>query len=287
MSAPFQRPDIHGERIFVLAGGGNLGAAQTGQLLELFKSGIYPDRIIGCSVGALNGTFIAVEPTVARAIALIDVWKSGKVKNVFAATKWSVAIKVATRADHLIDAANLRRLIRNEIKIELMEQTTVPVEVLATSLSTGRERWFDRGPVVDVLCASAALPGVFPPVHLDGELYVDGGVINPCPVGHTYLRKPAEVWILDTPERPWELPTKLNALEVLLRSFYVACRDADLQPVAPIGTKVFHIRSKIPEDIHLSFNDFNDFEQTAVLVDSGEKSVREILDSTLGQKLVT
>lgn len=285
MARWFQRHDHRGERVFVLAGGGNLGAAQSGQLLELLKAGIVPDRIIGCSVGALNGTFIALEPTVARAVALVDIWKSGKVKDVFATTKLSIAFKIATKSDHLVDPMNLRRLIKTEIGVELLEQTKVPVEVLATSLSTGRERWFERGPVIEVLCASTALPGVFPPVHLDGELYVDGGVISPCPVGRAYLRKPAEVWILDTPERPWELPAKLNALEVLIRSFYVACRETDHQPEAPDRTRVFHLRTKIPEHIHLGFNDFNDFEQTGVLINAGEQSVQEAL-KTMSSNLI-
>ena len=66
MSGP---PDI----AFVLPAGGSAGATQVGSLLALLEAGIVPDVLVGCSVGALNATFMAMDPTVARAARLAEV----------------------------------------------------------------------------------------------------------------------------------------------------------------------------------------------------------------------
>ena len=56
----------------VFSGGGSMGAAQVGALQALFEAGITPDAVIGCSVGALNAAYVAVDPTAARAADLAE-----------------------------------------------------------------------------------------------------------------------------------------------------------------------------------------------------------------------
>lgn len=263
-----------GERIFVLAGGSNLGATQAGQLLELSRCGIVPDRVVGCSVGALNGVFFAVEPTVGRAEELVELWTGPRPQEVFSSRRLTVVRKLAGRADHLVDSERLVELLRGDLGVELLEDTAVPVEVLATNLSTGGETWFSRGPAVAALTASCALPGVFPPVRIGGDVYVDGGVVSPCPVRRALLRHPAEVWVLDTPTRPWNVPARLTALEVLLRSFYVACRDPGHGPL-PEGTRLLHLHTDIPERLHIGFDDFT---HSSELIEVGAASARTAIE---------
>src|SRR5207302_9932897 len=76
----------------------------------------------------------------------------------------------------------LRRLIDRALTFERFEDAPVPFQVVATSLRTGRERWFSEGPLLDPILASAALPGVFPPVEIEGELFIDGGVVDNVPM---------------------------------------------------------------------------------------------------------
>src|SRR5436190_1249804 len=66
-----RRPQI----AFVLGGGGNLGAIQVGMLQAVLERGIAPDLIVGCSVGAVNGSALAAEPTVTGAIRMAEVWR--------------------------------------------------------------------------------------------------------------------------------------------------------------------------------------------------------------------
>src|SRR4051794_32688820 len=75
----------------VLSGGGALGAAQVGALQALFEAGIVPDVVVGCSVGALNAAFIAVDPTAARAAELEQVWRGMSRAAVFPGGRFTVA----------------------------------------------------------------------------------------------------------------------------------------------------------------------------------------------------
>ena len=71
----------------VLSGGGSLGAAQVGALLALFEAGIRPDLFVGCSVGALNAAFLAVDPTTERVLELERVWRALGRADVFGGSR--------------------------------------------------------------------------------------------------------------------------------------------------------------------------------------------------------
>src|SRR5438309_317655 len=66
---------------------------------------------------------------------------------------------------------------------------------VAASADTGRERWFARGSVRDALLASCALPAVFPPVEIDGERYIDGGVVNNVPISRALALGAHRIWV--------------------------------------------------------------------------------------------
>src|SRR5437588_10258451 len=73
--------------------------------------------------------------------------------------------------------------ILRDIGPRRFEEAKIPFAVTAVRLSDGQKVVFDSGPVVPALMASTAIPGVFPPYKIDGELYVDGGVLDYLPVG--------------------------------------------------------------------------------------------------------
>jgi NTE family protein len=70
------------------------------------------------------------------------------------------------------------------------------VHVVAAELLTGEEVLLSRGPVVDALLASAAIPGVFPPVVCDGRLLMDGGIVNNAPIAHAVELGADRVYVL-------------------------------------------------------------------------------------------
>src|SRR5436305_10900704 len=86
---------------FVFSGGGSLGAAQVGALQALFEAGITPDVVVGCSVGALNAAYVAVDPTAARVSDLAELWRRLTRSQIFPDGRFRVAQRLAAREDHL------------------------------------------------------------------------------------------------------------------------------------------------------------------------------------------
>src|SRR5439155_21396548 len=164
---------------FVLGGGGNLGAVQVGMVRALIEHGIKPDVILGCSVGALNGAAIAGDPSIAGAERLANIWCNLRSGEVFPATGITSVVALLRKGRHSLGSnTGLRRLVEELATFRTFEEATVPFQVVATSLTTGSERWFHSGPILEPILASAALPAVFPPVKIDGELHVDGAVVD-------------------------------------------------------------------------------------------------------------
>lgn len=70
------------------------------------------------------------------------------------------------------------------------------MHVVATDVLSGRDVLLSRGPAADVIAASAAIPGVFPPVNLEGRPLMDGGAVNNTPISHAVELGADEVWVL-------------------------------------------------------------------------------------------
>ena len=82
---------------------------------------------------------------------------------------------------HLVEADALRLLLEKNLPYRRIEQAALPLHIVATDVLSGREV-LSAGPVVDAVQASAAIPGVFPSVSIDGMELVDGGVANNTPI---------------------------------------------------------------------------------------------------------
>ncbi len=87
-------------------------------------------------------------------------------------------------------------------------------QVCAASIERAAEHWFDSGPVVDAIVASAAVPGLLPPAKVDGEHFLDGGIVNSIPVGRAVQLGATRIFVLQVgridrplkpPRKPWEV----------------------------------------------------------------------------------
>lgn len=220
--------DLFGDRrrertAFVLGGGGNLGAIQVGMLRALIDRDITPDIVVGCSVGAFNGAAIAGNPTPAGALDLWDRWNSLSSSDVFhQPSRLSGPWQLIRRQPSVYSPDGLRRMVREWLPYERFEQAAVPFQVVATSLHTERDRWFDEGPVMEPILASAALPGVFPPVWIDGEAYIDGGVVNNVPVSRAVELGADRIYVLHTGNFDRERAHPARPLDVLIQAFSIA-----------------------------------------------------------------
>jgi NTE family protein len=216
------------EVAFVLGGGGHLGAHEVGMLRALLERGIAPDLVVGTSVGALNGAAVAAEPTVAAVARLAEVWSQIERSDAFDGSILGRLATLARSRTHLHESQQLRRLLTESLPVGRIEDLAVRFECVAACIETASERWFAAGPLVDAVLASSAVPGILPPVEIDGEHFLDGGIVNSIPVGRAVELGAAVIYVLhvgrldrplEAPRWPWEVA--LVAFEIARRHRFV------------------------------------------------------------------
>lgn len=165
---------------FVFAGGGSLGAIQAGMLRVLLSAGVQPDFVIGSSVGAINACYFAGAPDEAGVARLAQIWSSLRRSDVFPFT-FANAVGLLAHPDYIVNSSGLRRLIANNLPYGRLEDAAIPVHVTATDVE-GMAVLLSKGPAVDAILASAAIPGIFPPVRIGGQTLMDGAIAANTPV---------------------------------------------------------------------------------------------------------
>jgi NTE family protein len=155
-----------------LGGGAARGWSHIGVLRVLAEAGIVPDVIAGCSIGAVVGgcyaagkldelEAFALSLTKRRVMGLLDFHFSGA---------------------GLIAGGRLQRLLDRDLMDQRVEALPIKFCTIATELTSGHEIWLTRGPLVQAMRASYALPGVFDPVMIKGRWLMDGALVNPIPI---------------------------------------------------------------------------------------------------------
>jgi NTE family protein len=211
----------------VLGGGGVLGAVQVGMVRALVEAGVRPDLVVGTSVGALNGAVLAALPPDEVADRLEEAWGSPDARALFAAGNLARLRKFARSGVAAHSAAPLRRMATAVLGERRIEDLAVPFSCCAAGIEDAAEHWFDRGPVVEAVLASAAVPGLLPPAVVDGRHYLDGGLVNSIPLGRAVELGADRVIVLQVgridqplrpPRRPWEVA--MVAFEIARRHRY-------------------------------------------------------------------
>jgi NTE family protein len=159
---------------FVFEGGGSLAATQIGMLRALTEDRPRPELVIGTSAGAINAVAFAADPTAAGLTELETLWLSL----------------------HRIDLATLRALFEDHFADRRLEDVPVPAHVVTTDLASGAAHVISAGPVVEALLASVAIPGLFPPVTIDGRQLVDGALAASTPVGQAVDLGATDIYVL-------------------------------------------------------------------------------------------
>jgi NTE family protein len=180
---------------FVLSGGASLGAVEVGMLAALREHGVHPDVIVGTSVGALNGAWLAGHPD-APIADLAKIWAGIHRSDVFPTDPGRGLLAFAGRRRSFVDRGPLRSLIERHVTFARLEDAPIPMHVGAVEVLTGRDVLLSSGPAVDSVLASAALPAVFDPVEINGVPYMDGGVGNNTPISHACALGIDQVWVL-------------------------------------------------------------------------------------------
>ncbi|MGI9281475.1 MAG: patatin-like phospholipase family protein [Endozoicomonas sp.] len=156
----------------VLGSGGARGYAHVGVIRELEARGYEITAIAGASMGSLVG----------------GLWATGKLDEY---CQWAETIDsfeiirlldISLGRPGVIKGDRLFERMREIIGDCRIEDLPVPYTAVATSLTTRKEVWFQRGDLVTAIRASSAIPSLFSPVEMHGQVLVDGGVLNPLPM---------------------------------------------------------------------------------------------------------
>jgi NTE family protein len=182
---------------FVFAGGGSLGAVQVGMLHALAEHSLRPDFVVGASAGAINAAYFAANPTPGGVAALDRLW-CGLTRRQVMPMRVRDLLRIATRRAYVVDPSALRRLLERHLPYGLLERATIPLHVVATDMVLGVEHLLSAGSVVDAVMASAAIPGVFPPVRIGDRDLIDGGVANNTPISTALALGATRVFVLPT-----------------------------------------------------------------------------------------
>jgi NTE family protein len=166
---------------FVLAGGGSLGAVQVGMLAELVGAGVRPDIIVGVSAGALNGAFLAFDPSLRMVEQMAVLWSRMTTREVLGLS-WRSLLGLLGLRDHIASPEGIRSLLKRELPGQTSAETSVPLHLVCAELVTGEKVVISSGNVADAVIASTAIPGVFPPVAREGRYLVDGAVASCTPI---------------------------------------------------------------------------------------------------------
>ncbi|MCO5992039.1 patatin-like phospholipase family protein [Actinoallomurus rhizosphaericola] len=208
---------------FVLGGGGLLGAHEVGMLRALAEAGIRPDLIVGTSVGAFNGAFVASDPEKAADL-LTQAWQGEGAGSVFAGSFFSRVSTLIRSGTHLHSTELLATALDALIPADRIEDLAVPFHCVAANIERAEARWFTRGPLVPAVLASCAVPGVLPPVRIGDEHFYDGGLVHSIPIGRALREGARTVYVLQVgriekpltaPTRPWQVG--LVAFEIARR----------------------------------------------------------------------
>ena len=259
---------------FVFPGGGSLGAIEVGMLKALVESGIHADMAVGASVGSINGTYYAAQPDIDGVLGLEQLWLQTKRSNVFPKNLFYSAMGLIQK-NHLIKRDALRKLVEENIPVKRLEDTKIPVYIVAMDINTGEEVIFSTGPSVPAILASAAIPMVFEPVELGRHTLVDGGVLNNTPISIAVENGAERVVILTagyTCARK-EAPKSVIEMAMTSSDYLVHKRvELDLKIYAPsVDLRIIPSLCPLETGSH-------DFSKTPELITRGYDQAKEWLD---------
>jgi NTE family protein len=209
-----------------LGGGGAKGLAHILILEALDELGIRPHIIAGCSIGAIIGALYAAGLSGKEIRAQIEQFfideKEARDK-LFAfpkSVRWLDFIDPALAGGGLLSSDDFIEFLGEILPTRRFRQLQIPLKVITAELLTGQEVIIDSGDLLPALQASMAVPGVFPPVEINGRRLVDGGVANPLPYDRVQSGSDIVIAIDVSGERQIADGESLSFIGVLLHSFH-------------------------------------------------------------------
>ena len=193
-----------------LGGGAARGFAHVGVIQVLEEAGIHVDMVAGTSAGSLVAAIYASGKTGAQLQRVAETMEEATIAD------WTLPLfsRGVLRGDALA------RYVNGHVGGKLIEELPLPLGIVATDLSSGRDILFQRGDTGTAVRASSAVPAVFQPVKISGREYVDGGLVSPVPV-RAARKMGAELVIAVDISSPPDGNLSGGTLDILLQTFSI------------------------------------------------------------------
>ena len=248
----------------VLSSGGARGLAHIGAILELEAQGYTITSIAGCSMGALIGGVYAVGKLDEFREWMTTIDK----KRMFELTDFSLSL------NHLAKGMKIIQAIMEFVPDEDIERLPLPYCAVATDWSAGQEVVFRTGSMFDAIRASISLPSFFEPVHRNGRLLIDGGVINPIPLNRVARTEGDMLVGIDVSGHDYEGQTvaHFNYYTMLSRVSSLMIRQNSI-----LMAQLTH--PDVLVDIQMSNYGTFDFDKSEELIEIGRQETRQALEA--------
>jgi NTE family protein len=146
------------------------------------------------------------------------------------------------------------------------DSLTIPYRTIAVDLKTGKKISFRKGRLAQIIRASMAVPGIFPPVKIDDYELIDGGIISNLPVDQLFEFEPDLIIASLTTKK--EIETNGSVIDVVLRSIdLIGIDDWEKQK----ESADFVIEPNVEK-----FRN-SDFDKVAQLIKAGERAAQIVL----------
>src|SRR5207237_9667683 len=132
---------------------------------------------------------------------------------------------------------------------------------------------FHTGPLADAILASAAVPGVLPPVEIEGEHFVDGGIVNSIPISRAVELGAKEIYVLQVGRIETPLVPPKTPVQVALVAFEIARRHRFARDLAslPKGVTAHVLPSGEPQRPSLKQLNYRDLKPAAALMQRAQQ----------------
>jgi NTE family protein len=274
---------------FVLGGGGQMGAHEVGMIRALLERDIKPDLVVGTSVGALNGAAVASRPDVEMVDMLESVWLNLDEDRVFGDSLFARTANLVRSRTYVQSSRPLRQMLERMLPAKRFEDLQVPFQCVAANIERAAEHWFSEGPLVDAILASCAVPGILPPVELNGEHFIDGGVVNSIPIERAVDLDAKEIYVLQVGRIDRLLSPPKNPWQVAMVAFEIARRHRFAHDMATLPKGVVaHVlptgEPKPPKYSDVSQLRYRDFKAVATRIRRAHRAAAAYLDRLKDQK---
>jgi len=241
----------------------------------LVTRGIEPDAVFGASVGAINAAGFCSDPTPSGVERMASTWRQLTREDVFPQGRVPNALRYFQQRESVHPNTALRKVIEGGVTFDRLEHALVHLEVVATSLHDGHARWFTDGPAVERILASSALPALLPPVEIDGESFIDGGVVDNVPIGRAMSDGAERIFVLLCGPMHYTPNRYRRPVEAVLTAFFIAVHTRFVRELAHLPEGVEVVAFSVDSE---PMSRYDNFTNTDVLIESGRMNADVVLD---------